>query len=154
MAFRSMHLQRTSRGLALALALAAVVLAGCGGGDGATAKPPLSKRIYVERFNDVQREAPSVFANVSEATRDPKAAQPHLTAFDGLIKDLDALDPPRTWRDEHRDMLTALREMRAAVDVLSRAPAGKAAIVQTQLGIYRDAESDYAAAVARVNASR
>jgi hypothetical protein len=137
----------------LALVAGAVLLtAGCG--SGSDTKPPLSKRVYIERFNDVQQDAPKVFANVSEATRDPKAAQPHLDAFDRLIADLDALEPPPTWRDEHRQMLASLRTMRASIDVLSRAPAGKVAVVQTQLQRYKDAEATYGEAVEHVNASR
>ncbi|MEO6866863.1 MAG: hypothetical protein ABI200_02460 [Gaiellales bacterium] len=140
-------------GCAAALLLVAMLMAaGCGAG--AKSHPPLSKRIYIDRFNTVQKDAPKVFANVSDATRDPAAAKPHLAAFDKLIVDLNALQPPPMWRGDHRKMLEALRTMRASIDVLSRAPAGKRAIVAAQLQRYRDAETRYGAAVEHVNATR
>lgn len=146
------------RRAAILVIAAFVVLAvtACGGeDDGAKdGDRPLSRRVYIERVNDAQSDAPSIFVDMSQATKNPASARPHLAALDEVIASIDVLRPPATWRDEHTAMLDALREMRTAVDVLSRAPASRVAIVRTQVGIYADARSRYEAAVRAINRSR
>ena len=132
-----------------------LVATSCGGGsDSGDADRPLSRRVYIKRVNEAQADAPSIFVDMSQATKNPASARPHLAALDELIAALDELRPPKVWREDHRAMLEALREMRGAVDVLSRAPASRVAIVRTQVGIYTDARTRYEAAVRAINRSR
>lgn len=143
------------RAAILVIAAFVVLLAtSCGPANDEKGERPLSRRVYIERVNDAQRDAPSIFVDMSQATKNPASARPHLAALDELIAAIDALRPPSTWRDEHAAMLEALREMRTAVDVLSRAPATRVAIVRTQVELYTAARAKYEAAVRAINRSR
>lgn len=140
----------------LLLAVIALACAACGAATPSTpsAPRPLSKRVYVERLNAAQESAPAVFADISQATRNPRRAAPHLAAIDALIAEVAALRPPKVWISEHATLLRSLRQMRAAIDVLSRAPASRTAIITTQVGRYEAARTRYEAAIRAINRSR
>lgn len=114
----------------------------------------LTKRQYIERFNELQRSSASIFDDLETATRDPKAAATLLATFDELIASVDELRPPREWEDEHGDMLEALRTMREAIAVLSRASAAKPGAITAQVDRFTNAQRQFEGAVKRVNATR
>jgi hypothetical protein len=135
-----------------ALLFTVPLIGGCGSGSHGT--QPLSKRVYIERLNAVQRRAAPIFANAASSTKSPATARAQLRAMDGLIADVDALRPPVVWRSEQDDILEALRTMRAATDVLARAAPSNRTAIQGQIARYRTAQEQFRAAVASINATR
>lgn len=136
--------------LAIAL-LGALVVGGCGSDE----PPTLSKREYIERSNELQREASGVLTSLDgRVATTPQQAARYLEALDKLIVGLDGLDPPRDWRDEHATMLESVRTMRQAMAIVSRASPRNAAAIKSQLERSGAAQREFDEAVREINASR
>ena len=139
-------------GSALALALVAT---GCGGMNADSGPRTLTKREYIERANGLQQDAQAVFAKLDgRLAATPAAAKVHVAAFDELIAGYERLRPPGDWRDEHEQMLEALRTMRQSMLVVSRASARSRGAIRAQVALYQDAQGEFQAAVRSINASR
>lgn len=134
--------------------LGCLLLVSCGGGDRPLDERQLSKREFVQRFNAIQQDAAPVFEELAPAVRTPETAKARLEAFDELIRDVDTLYPPDTWRTEHRAMLASLRDMRNSLEVVSRAGASRRAVIATQVKRYDAAKGRYDHAVDEVNRTR
>jgi hypothetical protein len=140
--------------LLVALAASAVVVAGCGE-EAEPGERTLSKREYIAEANDLQSDANEVFAALDgRLAATPAAAKVHLTAFDELIAGYEALRPPRDWRDEHDELLEALRTMRQSMLVVSRASARNRRAITAQVARYDAAQQRFVEAVRSINASR
>jgi hypothetical protein len=144
-----------SRVIPLALVLVAMLLLPACGGDDDAGPRALSKREYIERSNALQSDAATVFNSLhGRVATTPAQATRSLQALDKLIAGLDKLNPPREWRDEHARMLEAVRTMRQAMAIVSKASPRNARVITLQLKRSSQAQRDYEAAVHDINASR
>lgn len=142
------------RSLPLLLAVLMLAIAGCGS-EPADGTRTLSKREYIAQANVLQQDANRVFEALGgRLAPTPATAKMHLAAFDKLIAGYDALVPPRDWRDEHAELLEALRTMRHSILIVSRASARNRPVITAQVARYRAAQDDFEAAVRSINASR
>lgn len=136
------------------LAVSTCLLTACG----STTDPgqrTLSKREYIERANGLQQDANDVFAALNgRLAATPAQAKVHLVAFDKLIAGYERLAPPRDWRDEHDELIEALRTMRQSMLIVSRASARNRRVISAQVARYEAAQGDFQDAVRSINASR
>lgn len=141
--------------IALLLVAAALLLAGCGEDAPDDGPRPLSKREYIERSNELQSDAASVFSSLDgRVAATPAQATRYLQALDRLITGLESLVPPREWRDEHEDMLEAVRTMRQSMSIVSKASPKNQRVIALQLERSGQAQRDYERAVREINATR
>jgi hypothetical protein len=141
--------------IALLLLVAVMLLAGCGEDATSDGPRPLSKRAYIERSNELQSDAASVFSSLDgRVAATPAQATRYLQAFDRLITGLESLTPPREWRDEHEDMLEAVRAMRQSMAIVSKASPKNQRVIALQLERSGQAQRDYERAVREINATR
>jgi hypothetical protein len=137
----------------LCVAVAAAVLAGCASSDPSDQR--LSKRAYIEQAGALQEDAAEVFRTLDGKLPATKAqAAPRLAALDALVEGYGTLHPPRSWQDEHDQIVTALRDMRSALKIVSTLSARRRQAIATQVGRYQDAQARYDAAIRSINASR
>lgn len=98
-----------------------LVLAACG--DGA-----MSKSAYVKENNAIQEKAQKAMADFG-ASSDPSKIEGSIdkarATLDAAADDLEALDPPKDWADEHADLLEALRGMSTQMTALAKAAGDK-----------------------------
>jgi hypothetical protein len=139
--------------LVVLCAVAGALLAGCGSDD--DGPRTLSKREYIERSNDLQADAATVFTSLDgKVATTPAEAKRYLAALDRLSEGLDGLEPPRDWRDEHATMLESVRTMRHSMAIVSKASPRNAKVITRQLTRSSQAQRDYEQAVREINASR
>lgn len=141
--------------------LVAVAVAATAGGCGSerdrapSGDRPLSKRTYIQRADELQQGAEGVFRTLDgRLPATPAQAEPRLATLDQLIAGYRELRPPPDWEDEHARLLDALGRMRQSLDVVSRAAPSRRAVIETQVGIYEQAQADFEQAVRDINASR
>lgn len=139
------------------LLVLALAVAGCGPDDDSTSTDDrrLSKRQYIQRADQLQQGAEGVFQTLDgRLPATPEQAAPRLATLDELIEGYRGLRPPKDWADEHERLVDALARMRQSLDVVSRAAPSRRAVIETQVGLYEQAQADFEQAVRDINASR
>jgi hypothetical protein len=112
-------MSHTRRHLVLALSIiaAAVLAAGCGDGS-------LSKNEYVEKNNTIQTDAQKAIGEIGASSDPEKMSEQMTTAKTAITKaaaDLEKLDPPSDWQEEHDELVAVLEEMSALMAELETA---------------------------------
>lgn len=138
--------------LVLLTLVAAILVAGCGSGDGR-----MSKSEYVDEFNTIQTKLGKALDSAGAASSDPKTATAALektvAELDTSIADMKKLEPPTDWQKEHDQMLSALVEIRDAMQQMVGAN-GDPAVMTTALKKIEGAATKGQAATESINKSR
>ncbi len=147
-----MHVRHVIRMLIVSMALTMLV-AGCGSGA-------LSKSDYVDKNNAIQKELASSISKLN--TVDPNNKATAAATLLDIQKQLDAtvaklgkLTPPADWKDEHSDILKALKgssaEIGGMATAVKRGDAKSYEASRSKLVTYN---TNFSMAVNSINSSR
>lgn len=96
---------------------AAALLSGCGATDA------VDKQDYIKENNKIQEQTAKSFNSLK--VDDPKSIDAATKELDAAIGKLDALDVPTDYKDEHEDMISALKELSTVLTDIKKAVAAK-----------------------------
>ena len=138
-----------ARLLPLLLVAASLLLAGCGGAD---------KNAYVKENNAIQEQAMTAVSKLDPSANPKEAAAQFTTAkkaLDDAAKDLDALEVPADWQNEHDDLVKSIEGMSVEVEKLSVAVKAKDVKAMTASSVKLNTlQADASKAIDAMNADR
>lgn len=134
------------RYLTLTIASCALLLAGCG--------DTADKNEYVEKNNAIQTELQEAMSSLN-ASGDEQAVAKAQKSLKAAAADLEALDPPADWQDEHDDLVAAVNDMDGLINDMVEAAEAKdqAALTKAIEGITA-AQEQATEAIDAMNADR